>query len=167
MPQYGSIRESGDDLGDFIFSRGGAAPPDQGDVPPIVDYHEQQGRNDTIAVTDSLDAQAQTQAINLLVEQYRQAYILRDSKALWKIWPNPAKQKKKDIELAFNGASAINMNVQAVSSEVSGDGTRATIKGLLSETYTPKGRSAQSFPNQDIIFQLSKIDGNWVIVDVQ
>ena len=166
LPQYGLIRNSGDDMGDFIFSRGGAAPPDATDVPPVVDTHDQQGRNDTTVVTDSLDAQAEQQQINLLVQQYKQAYILRDSKALWKIWPNPAKNKKKDIQSAFDGASAISMNVQVVSSEISSDGTKATIRGLLSETYTPKGRSPQSFPNQDITFELSKVDGNWTIVDV-
>src|SRR5262249_3801021 len=46
LPQYGAIRESGDDLGDFVFARGGIA---REDTAPIIKYQGSQGSSTNVA----------------------------------------------------------------------------------------------------------------------
>ena len=170
LPQYGSIRESGDDLGDFIFSRGGAAPPDPSDVPPKIDYQDQQGRDDPVIPvipTDMFDAQAEQQAISAVLHQYEEGRKRRDATILWKVWPTAPVETKVGIETYFRNAASVSTKLEMDPAEIASDHITATAIGQMHEQYKPKNGDAPPMLNANITFTLKKGNGIWTIVDVK
>jgi hypothetical protein len=106
-------------------------------------------------------------AIKKILSLYQDAYNHKDATALWGVWPNVPIKTKRDVEASFSSAASIRMTLQPVTPEIAQDGANAIVSGQFSEVYTPRNRSPQSFPNQDITFVLRKVDGSWSIVEVK
>jgi hypothetical protein len=166
LPQYGSIRESGDDLGDFIFSRGGAPLPDRGDVPPEIP-HDQPQPEILTNHGGSFDAEADRNAINAVLHQYEDGRKRKDANALWKIWPSAPPETKQRIAAYFKSAASIRTGLQMGPPEVAGDHVTATVSGQMHEVYTPKNGDSPPARDEDITFTLKKNNGVWTIADVK
>lgn len=167
LPQYGLIRNSGDDMGDFIFSRGGAAPPDQGDVPPDLDTHDLQGRTDPVIPTDLFDAQAEQQKIKAVLDQYELGRKRKDASILWKVWPGAPVETKLSIESYFRNAASVSTQLEMLPAEIASDHVTATAMGQMHEQYRPRNGDAPPMLNADITFTLKKNNDVWTIVDVK
>jgi len=156
LPQYGSIRDSGDDLGDFVFSRGGAPLPNPADTP----------RDFRVTDPAYFGAEGDRGAINAVLHQYEDAFKHRDAAALWKIWPLPP-TKRQGIERSFEESISIRMSLKVDTLDIAADGLNAIATGQISETITPKNGSPLSSPNNDITLTFKKNDGAWTIADVK
>jgi len=162
VPEYSFIRNSGDEFGDFVFSRtGGGKQPGVENPPPIpAPTPDFPSHRIDASTTDE-------NAINDLLRRYQDAYNMRDADALWRIWPNLAKKTKDNIGAAFKIASSIRMDLTLRTPEVASDGQSATVKGQFSERFTPKDGSPQPVRNGDITFLLKKTNGVWMIADIK
>ncbi len=168
LPQYGWIRDSGHDSGDFVFSRGGGQPPTAEDVPPeiktptgriLLDIPQNGG--------GSFDAEADRNAIKEVVHQYQEGRKRKDASSLWKIWPSAPVETKQRIEAYFKSASSIRTTLNMDTPDIAADHVSATFNGRIQEAYTPKNGTAPPAREDDIAFTLKKNNGTWVIVDVK
>jgi len=170
LPQYGSIRESGDDLGDFIFSRGGAPPPGPEDVPPVIDtlgptpdVIAKNTANNRINVASD----DERNRINDVLNQYKLAYNTKNAAALWKIWPGAPIERRQPTESYFKSAQSIRTELQIGLPEISSDHTTAIVRGRNHVSYTPKAGPTPPASDGDITFTLNRDStGGWVIVNV-
>jgi caspase domain-containing protein len=167
LPQYGSIRESGDDLGDFIFSRGGAPPPDPRDVPPDIGTIDQPPPDIPPYTPPVSDLEADRNAIKEVLHQYQEGRKRKDAAALWKIWPSAPVETKQRIEAYFKSASSIRTVLNMDVPELGSDRASAIVSGQIHEVYTPKNGDAPPGRDEDIRFTLKKNNGVWTIVDVK
>jgi hypothetical protein len=77
-------------------------------------------------------------------------------------------QRYKKYKNSFEGAGSIQEQVVIDSVDVTADGTKAVVKGRLSESYLLKGSKTPNVVNTATTFQLAKSNsGTWVITDVQ
>ena len=111
---------------------------------------------------------ADENSIRALVEQsYPHAFEQRSADALGRIWPDMGSQRHGRYKAAFDGASAIQMQVQIQGNiEISADGSTATVHAAVAEQYTPKGDKPHS-SNDQAVFQLQKSGQGWVIKEVR
>jgi Caspase domain len=184
LPQYGSIRESGDQLGDFIFSRGGASLSAAGDISiASSDPHSHDPKVTTVADTSTVggsgpvigsdvpytpfDPATEQAAISALLRKYEDARNRRDAKELWQIWPKAPIEKKGPIESYFKNASSIRASLTPSPADLSADHLTATVNGTLHEDYTPRKGPAPPVLNDPITFKLQKSGDGWIIVDVR
>jgi len=170
LPQYGSIRGSGDDLGDFIFSRGGAAAPEAGDVHPVIeipgptsDVIAKNAANNQMNVASDDDRNR----INDVLHQYELAYNTKNAAALWKIWPGAQIERRQPTESYFKSAQSIRTVLQMGPPEISADHMTAIVRGRNHVSYIPKAGPTPPASDGDITFTLNRdsISG-WVIVNV-
>ena len=166
LPQYGSIRNSGDALGDFIFSRAGAALPDDPGPPPAIEFHEPPP-DLTPHNRTSFDSEADRAAISALLHQYEEDRKRKDASALWKIWPSAPVETKQRIEAYFKSAASIRTTLQMNPPEIAADHATATVNGQMREVYTPRNGGSPPARDEDISFTLKKNGGIWTIVDVK
>ena len=104
---------------------------------------------------------------NLVTQLYPSAFQQRSADALARIWPSMGSQRHGKYRAAFDGASAIQMQVEIHGNiEISADGTSATVHAIVDEQYTPKGDKPHS-SNDQAVFQLQKSGQSWVIKDVR
>ncbi len=172
VPQYSVIQNSGHAYGDFVFSRGGngvlvvhgLGGPGTG---PDVSDNSDRPINIPTEIAPIVSPEADLSAIKDVLHQYEEAYNLKDANTLWKIWPSAPTTTRQAVEAAFNGAKSVRMTLQQAIPSIGSDGQSATVTGQFSEVYTPKGRSPQSFPNEDITFTFKKNNGVWTIVGVK
>jgi uncharacterized caspase-like protein/ketosteroid isomerase-like protein len=172
VPEYSFIRNSGDEFGDFVFSRtNGGKPPHEpppgprDDSTPAID--DTTNSSKAGSGSESSAGWANETAINDLLRRYADAYNMRDADALWKIWPNSAKKTRDSIGSAFKSASSIKMNLTLRTPEISPDGQSAQVQGQFSQLFTPKEGSPQPVRNGDITFVIKKTNGVWTISDVK
>jgi hypothetical protein len=170
LPQYGAIRESGDDLGDFIFSRGGTPPPDPHDVPPEI--HDSSGIGNLVVdtmptININTDAGADVNAINAVLHQYQEGRKRKDASALWKLWPSAPVETKQRLESYFKSASSIRTTLDMGTPEFGADHMTAVVSGQIQEAYTPKNGDAPPAREDSITFTLKKNNNVWTIVDVK
>jgi len=107
------------------------------------------------------------EAIKRVLLDYEEAYNQRDAGALWKIWPNPLAKTKNSIELAFQNARSIEMQLHPSQPQIAADGLRATVKCRLSQSYTPKNGNPQPLRNDEIVISLKKNNGLWTIIEIK
>jgi hypothetical protein len=184
LPQYGSIRESGDQLGDFIFSRSGApvaanvggasasTDPDPGraGVIPVSDSDNggtSKPSLDTDVPFTPFDNQAEQAAITGILHKYEDARSRRDAAALWLVWPRAPSEQKALIESYFKTASSIHTQLKLDPADFSSDHLTATVNGRMLEKCVFK--AGQSPPERDdpITFILKKSGDAWTISDVR
>jgi hypothetical protein len=89
------------------------------------------------------------------------AYGSRDAQSLWKIWPNPPAETKRDTEAYFRSARSITMRVR--DRRIETDGTNATVMAQSSQEFVPKNGSLQKSPEGPITLELEKRNGSWLI----
>jgi uncharacterized caspase-like protein len=169
LPQYGSIRNSGDGLGDFIFSKGGSAIATD-IAPPVIDIPIKQPDvviNNAANNGARFDAAGDRDAINAVLHQYEEGRKRKDASALWKIWPNAPIETKQRFESYFKDAKSIQTKLEMDPPQVAGDHMNATVSGHIHEGYTPKNGSTPPASDQDITFLLKKNNGVWTIADVK
>jgi hypothetical protein len=170
LPQYGSIRGSGDDLGDFIFSRGGAAAPETADVvSPVIDIPgivvDATKKNEGNSSKNVASGDDQNQ-INDVLHQYENAYNNKSAPALWKIWPGAPIERRQPTESYFKSAQSIRTVLQMGPPEISADQMIATVRGRNHISYIPKAGPAPPASDGDITFTLKKDPVGWIIVNV-
>ena len=106
-------------------------------------------------------------AVRAVIQKYVQAFDQKDADALRQIWPNMGPLYAR-YKRSFEGASSIREQLNIESVDLSPDGTKAVVKGQLSQLYTPKGAKTKGVVNSAATFHLAKSNyGNWVITDVQ
>jgi hypothetical protein len=125
-----------------------AKPPIKAEIPP--------------PVTANADAD-----VRAAVQRYAAAFNQRDVDALRQVWPTMGPLYAR-LKLSFESASAIREQVNIESVDISTDGTKAVVKGQVSQLYTPKGAKTKGVVNSAATFHLAKSNsGTWVITDVQ
>jgi len=178
VPQYSPILNSGHQWGDFVFSRKGPRPPidrprvglsvatpgtDLAGTGPIPKYSSTNDAN-----RSSVDsAEADSAAIAEVLRRYQQAYDMRDTPALWAVWPDARTDIRQRIDVAFKNASSIRMTLTAGTPVFAPDKQSATVKAQISHWFVSKDGSQQPPHIGDTSFTLRKINGAWVIRDVQ
>jgi hypothetical protein len=184
LPQYGSIRESGDQLGDFIFSRSGAPVPAGGDalrasgdsdpgratVTPVPDSNNSgsaRSNLDSDVPFTPFDAQAEQAAIAAVLHKYEDAYNRRDAKALWLIWPKAPPERKLSLESVFGNANSIRVHLDLSPADFSSDHLTATVNTTLHEKYIPKLGVAPPELQDPTTFTLKKSGDAWTIAEVR
>ena len=172
LPHYDALRNSGHDLGDFIFSRGAkgiavSPPPIKVTTIHVTDPVIDSGSGPDLPVTiTNSGGKSDSDAIKAVIKIYEQAYDYRDAAALWKIWPNVSPRTKQSIEGAFQGAASIKMTVEPGVPDIAPDGATARVHGQFSQIFTPRNGSPQP-RNDEIVFSLKKSRGVWTLVDVK
>ena len=113
--------------------------------------------------TEALDEDALRAVINL----YEQAFQQRNADAMRLIWPSMGKKYGK-YKNAFAGLKngAFNYRAQVQSIKISSDSVSAVVKAVVYQDYAPRGEKMQSSSDQ-VVFELSKSSGSWLITDVK
>jgi hypothetical protein len=104
-------------------------------------------------------------AVRAAIQLYAHAIEQRDVNALQQVWPGVG-ARYDGYKLLFENKTSIRMQVDIESVELGNDGLTAVVKALVSRDY----RSIDSKTTRDrdaMVFQLSKVDGAWVITNVQ
>ena len=104
-------------------------------------------------------------AVQAAIQRYAQAFEHKDANALRQVWPNMG-DKYSGYKSSFEMASSIRMRVTVQSIDLSADGATALAKAFVSQDFTPKGAKTKN-AKSTAIFHLSKLNGGWIISDVQ
>jgi hypothetical protein len=104
-------------------------------------------------------------AIRAVVHLYEQAFDRRDADALRRVWPGMGTRYAR-YQATFGAASSIAMRIDIERIEVSADGETAAATGQSSQDFTPKSGKSMRAKNATT-FHFSKLNGTWVISDVQ
>jgi ketosteroid isomerase-like protein len=104
-------------------------------------------------------------AIRAVIHLYEQAFDRRDADALRKVWPGMGSRYAR-YQATFGAASSIAMRIDIERVEVSTDGETAVAGGESSQDFTPKSGKSMRAKNATT-FHFSKVNGSWVISDVQ
>jgi len=108
------------------------------------------------------DAEA---AIRVAIQRYAQALNQRDADALREIWPTLGSRYAR-YRSTFEVASSIRMRVDIDKIDLASDGATAVVVGQVTQDYTPKGSKTRS-SRDAAVFHLSRVNGSWIITDVQ
>jgi eukaryotic-like serine/threonine-protein kinase len=122
-------------------------PPAKVEVPP--------------PVTENNDAE-----VRIAIQRYAQAFNQKDADALRTVWPDMG-AKYAQYKKTFDSASSIQEQVMVDGIDISPDGSTATVKGQVSQLYTPKGEKTKLPIHTAAVFHLTKKNGAWFITDVQ
>jgi hypothetical protein len=113
------------------------------------------------AVIENNDAE-----VRIAIQRYAQAFNQRNADALRTVWPDIG-SKYAQYKKTFDSASSIQEQVEINSIDISPDGSTATVKGQVSQFYTPKGEKTKLPLHTTAVFHLAKKNGAWFIADVQ
>ncbi len=104
-------------------------------------------------------------SVKEVIQLYARAMEKRDADALVQIWPTIGAEYE-GYKLWFGKVSSIRMHVDIRGTELSPDGDTATVKAQVNREYTTS--DSKTIHNSDAkIFELSKVEGRWIITDVQ
>ena len=103
-------------------------------------------------------------AVRAAMQLYVAAFEQRNVDALKQVWPNIGSQYES-FKLWFENAQSIHIQLQIQSMQFDPDGTTATVKAFQTREYT--GTDSKTIRMREPeSFQLSKLNGSWVITDV-
>jgi serine/threonine protein kinase len=105
-------------------------------------------------------------AVRSLIQKYVLAFEKRDADGLTKIWPTIG-SSYASYKSAFDAASSIHVQLNIRSLDVSTDGTTAIVEARISQDYTSKDASETKNSKHNVTFELDKVEGDWLITDVQ
>jgi eukaryotic-like serine/threonine-protein kinase len=105
-------------------------------------------------------------AVRAVIQKYVQAFDQKDADALRQIWPNMGPLYAR-LKRAFEGASSIREQLDIESVDLSPDGTKAVVKGQITQDFTPKGDKTKRVKNATVFHLAKSNSGTWVITDVQ
>jgi hypothetical protein len=170
LPQYGSIRMSGDQLGDFIFSRTGAAPQElliaAGPVPDVnsnktadnrmnVDTYDERSRINAISDQDKA-------AIQKTLDRYAEIFTKRKAKSVKDIWPSVTAGTVNTIQSVIDSNKNLAVSITPQKWEVFGTGIMVTCH--QSQSFERNGKPMSE--NGVINVYMVKSQGNWIISDI-
>jgi eukaryotic-like serine/threonine-protein kinase len=115
---------------------------------------------------ESPPAMAAKAAVRAVIQRYVQAFDQRNADSLTKIWPTIG-SNYTSYKSAFDAASSIHMQLSVRSLEVSTDGATAIVEARVSQDYTSKDPSETKSSKHAVTFELDKVDGAWIITDIQ
>lgn len=120
------------------------------------------------AVTpQSPSATADKAAVHAVLQRYIQAFEQRNADTLTKIWPTIG-ANYASYKSAFEAASSIRMQLNVRTVDVSVDGATATVEARVSQGYTSKADPPETKTTKHAVtFELDKVDGDWIITDIQ
>jgi eukaryotic-like serine/threonine-protein kinase len=119
-----------------------------------------------VAATESPAAIANRAAVRAVIQRYALAFEKRDADSLTKIWPTIG-SSYSNYKSAFDAASSIHVQMNIRSLDVSTDGSTAIVEARVSQDYTLKDASETKNSKHNVTFELDKVDGDWLITDVQ
>jgi serine/threonine protein kinase len=115
---------------------------------------------------ESASAMAAKAAVRAVIQRYVQAFEQRNADSLTKIWPTIG-SNYTSYKSAFEAASSIHMQLNVRSLDVSTDGATAIVEARVSQDYTSKEPSETKSSKHSVTFELDKVDGAWIITDIQ
>lgn len=105
--------------------------------------------------------------VRAVIQRYAGAYNQRDADALRQIRPSLSAKDYTILKRSFEAASSIRAQIAISSVEFYGDGSKAVVKGQMSQDYTMKGTKV-AHSNDATEFRLAKSsNGAWLITDVK
>jgi eukaryotic-like serine/threonine-protein kinase len=104
-------------------------------------------------------------AVRSAMKLYVDAFERRDVEALRQIWPTLGAQYES-FKLWFAKAQSMKMQLRIESIQFDPDGTTATVKAQVAREYTNADESEPNRLREPESFQLSEINGSWVITEV-
>jgi eukaryotic-like serine/threonine-protein kinase len=124
-----------------------------------------------VAKQDLRSAKPQDEAaVREVMHRYEQAFQQQDIDALRAIWPGIGNKRYDKLKNSFKSDIALHVQVKIevrdMRVEINPDGQRATIAALFFQKHTLKGGESKSRQDQ-IVYELSKTNGIWVITNVQ
>jgi eukaryotic-like serine/threonine-protein kinase len=120
--------------------------------------------NQPVAVPGKPTTSDRERAVRTAMQLYANAFERRDVDALRQVWPSIGSQYES-FKLWFQGVKSIRMQVPIGSIQFDSEGTTATIKTLVTREETSVDSQTKRIREPET-FQLSKLDGSWVITDV-
>jgi hypothetical protein len=163
LPQYGSIRDSGDDLGDFIFSRvhdvlAPIQPAIVDEIVPVKEVHA--------ILPPPPPADPDADSVLAALHRYEDAYESMDINMLKTVWPSLTKEQIDKLKAGFRGAQAVKVQLLQCDKAAT-DGDAAQVRCAQSMEYTRDGRR-QPAETRPVEISLRKgSDGGWVVADVR
>jgi hypothetical protein len=134
-------------------------------APPAAQIPPQVARQDIPSAKPQDEA-----AVREVMHRYEQAFQQQNIDALHAIWPGIENKRYEKLKNTFKSDIALHVQVQTevrdMRVEISPDGQRATIAALLFQKHTLKGGESKSRQDQ-IVYELSKTNGIWVISNVR
>ena len=103
-------------------------------------------------------------AVRAAMQLYVDAFEQRNVDALRQVWPNIGSQYE-GFKLWFENSTSIRMQLQIEGMQFDPDGTTVTVKAFLTREYTPTDSKTIRLREPES-FQLSKLNGSWVITDI-
>jgi eukaryotic-like serine/threonine-protein kinase len=104
--------------------------------------------------------------VRAVIQKYVQAFDQKDADALRQIWPNMGPLYAK-YKRSFEVASSIREQLDIESIDLNTDGTKAVVKGQITQDFTPKGDKTKRVKNATVFHLAKSNSGTWVITDVQ
>ena len=120
-------------------------------------------KNQSAAVPGASSNNDRDRAVRAAMQLYVSAFEQRNVEALRQVWPSIGSQYES-FKLWFRDASSIRMQLQIDSIKFDADGT-ATVKVRASRDYTGADSQVTRLREPES-FQLSQLNGSWVITDV-
>jgi hypothetical protein len=114
--------------------------------------------------SSSSSAKAGENAVRATMQLYLHAFEQRDVDALRQVWPSIGSQYE-GFKLWFENAKSIRVQLQIESIKFDADGTTAAVKAHLTREYVGTDSKVMRL-NEAEGFQLSRLNGTWVITDV-
>jgi hypothetical protein len=96
---------------------------------------------------------------------YVDAFERRDVEALRQVWPTLGAQYES-FKLWFEKAQSMKMQLRIESIQFDPDGTTATVKAQVAREYTSADEPEPNRLREPESFQLSELNGSWVITEV-
>ena len=135
----------------------------------IVDVQARMRRKNAGKPSVPLETSSATGAkagVRAVMQRYVQAFERKDADTLTKIWPTIG-ANYTSYKSAFEAASSIRMQLNIRSLNVSTDGATAIVEAGVSQGYTSKDASETKNSKHVVTFELDKVDGEWIITDIQ
>ena len=104
-------------------------------------------------------------AVWQVVQQFFQAFEQKDLNGMVRVWPNIPQKRYDGYKKSFEQPSAIGIHIVSESVKIGPDGT-ATVSAEVEQAYTPKGQKTRKLA-QSWAFRLTKINGAWIVTEVQ
>jgi hypothetical protein len=105
-------------------------------------------------------------AVRAVIQRYVQAFERKDADTLTKIWPTIG-PNYASYKSAFEAAGSIRMQLNIRSLDISKDRATAIVEARVSQDYTSKDASETKNSKHVVTFDLDKVDGEWLITDIQ
>jgi hypothetical protein len=160
-----SLAAARTDFESVVKGRGPHADEAQNYLSDVKSKLEAVGKPSVAAAKPSAKPETPEDAVQAAIRRYAQAFELRDTDALRQVWPNLGGQYEgyKDW---FEKASSIRMRLNLESTTMGAGGATAIVKAQASREYTAAGSKTKS-SKYSAIFHLAKLNGAWVIEEVE